>query len=166
MVERSPVINKKKIVYEGLFSVQELYTAIEAFQNHHGYTRKDIVGGEFVKKDGRTINQRFELIKQLSEYATSVLHINIKLFNIKDVHVEKEGIKRNLNQGKIEFLLDAYFETDFEHRWENKPGFFFIRILFDKYLFKPFTTDYEGLIAKDFHAFTSEIKAHLHLYKY
>ena len=166
MVERTGLINKKKFTYEGLFSVKELYEKIDAFKNEHGYTKKEIIGGEFVKKDGRTMTHRFELVKPLSEYATSILHIQMKLFNVRDVIVEREGIKRNLNQGKIEFITDAYHEADFEHRWENKPGFFFIRVLFDKYLFKPFTTDYDGIIAKDYHTFINEIKAHLNLYKY
>ncbi|MCB9358452.1 hypothetical protein H6503_00830 [Candidatus Woesearchaeota archaeon] len=166
MVERLVLVDKQNMEYEGIFVVKDLYTMIDEFLEMHGYQRREIKDAEVVKKTGRNITMVFEPWKQLSDYAKSVFKVQMILENIRDLQIEKEGRKINVNQGKAKFIFDAYLENDFEHRWENKPGFFFVRILFDKYIFKPFTTDYQGHVMNDFKAFVNEIRAFLNLHKY
>jgi len=166
MVEFQPLVNEEIMTYEGLFSVKELYSMIESYAKKHGFVIKEPNSSEQVTKTGRNIVRGFDITRQLSDYARSQIKLTLKLNNVKDVVVEKEGIKKNLNQGKITCVFYVYLQTDFEHRWENKPGFFFIRVLFDKYLFKPFTTNYSGITMKDYTLFYNELKAHLNLYKY
>ena len=166
MVERTALVNKKEMNYEGIFSVKALYEVIDTFAKTHGYIKVELLANEKVQKDGRYIRLVIELHKQMSEYAKSVLGIDIRLEHVRDVTTEHEGKKYERNQGKCIFVFDAFHESDFEHKWENKPGFFFIRILFDKYLFKPFITDFNGKIMTDHMALYNELRAHLHLHKY
>ncbi|MFT4303359.1 MAG: hypothetical protein ACMXYG_02250 [Candidatus Woesearchaeota archaeon] len=166
MVERLVLVDKQKLDYEGLFTVKELYELIDNFYDKHGYQKREIKDVEVVKKNGRFITQVYEPWKQLSDYAKSVFKVQMILENVRDLEIKKQGIKMNVNQGKVKFIFDVYLENDFEHRWENKPGFFFVRVLFDKYIFKPFTTDYQGYVMKDFKAFVNEIRAYLNLHKY
>lgn len=166
MVERQTLVNKQGINYEGIFVVKDLYDFFDLFMKKFGYSRKNITNGEYVKKSGRDIEMIFELQKPITEYYASVIRINMQLKGIKDIEIEKEGYKINANQGTVSFALDCISQQDFEHKWENKPGFFFIRILFDRYLFKPFTTNYQALVMKDYTYFVNEIKAKLNLYRY
>jgi len=85
---------------------------------------------------------------------------------MKDVYVEKDGLKVKMNQGKIQFVIDAYTETDYEDRWEKKPGLFFIRTLFDKYFYKPFTTNVDAEVRLDFDTLVDQIKGFLNLNKF
>jgi hypothetical protein len=166
MVERTVLVDKQKLTYEGIFIVRELYTVIDQFLEKKSYLRKEKTSSEIVTKTGRKIIQKYEIGKQLSDYARSVIQVNMCLEDVKDLEIKKEGMKKNVNQGKVTLILDLYLEYDFENRWENKPGFFFIRVLFDKYIFKPFTTNYEKMISKDYKEFKNEIMASLNLYKY
>ena len=166
MVERTVLVDKQEMHYEGIFSVKGLYELIDDLIRKSGYTKRELKNTEIVKKDGRFIEVGIEPWKRLSDYAKSVIKIKMTLENIKDLEIEKEGLRRSINQGKVSFVFDAYVETDFEHKWENTPGFFFVRVLFDKYIFKPFTTDYQGMVMKDFKHYVNEIRAFLNLHKY
>jgi len=166
MVERQGLVNKQELNYEGVFVVQDLYNFFDTFMKKNGYKRLDIQNSEYVKKNGRDIEMVFEMQKVMNDYATNIIRVDMQLKKIKDIEIEKEGFKINANQGQVKFVFDAIYQQDFEHRWENKPGFFFIRVLFDRYLFKPFTTDYQGLVMKDYGYFVNEIKAKLNLYRY
>ena len=166
MVEKLALIDKKEIKYSGIFSVNDLYTLIDDLTKKNGYIKKEYNNRETIKKDGRSVNIRFEIRRKMSDYATSVIQMKILLDNIKDLDIEKEGTHMNRNQGDVRIIFDAYLENDFEHKWENTPGFFFVRVLFDKYIFKPFTTDYQGIVMKDYNMFKDEITAFLNLNKY
>jgi hypothetical protein len=166
MVERLTLVNKHKVSYEGIFSLKELYITIDNLITKKGYNKKEIQNTEIVKKGGRYVTIRMEVWKKMADYANSVIQIKMMLQNIKDIEIEKEGIKISANQGKAEIIFDAYIENDFEHKWENTPGFFFVRILFDKYIFKPFTTNYQAKVITDYKEFLNEITAVLNLNKY
>jgi hypothetical protein len=166
MVERLILVDKKKMYYEGIFILRELYSVIDNWLDSHGYEKREIRNSETVKKNGRNVDIIIEPWKKLCDYGKSVIKIKMSFEDIKDAEIERGGNKININQGKVTMIFDAYFETDFEHRWENKPGFFFIRILFDKYIFKPFKTNYNAIVMNDFNAFYNEIQATLNLNKY
>jgi hypothetical protein len=166
MVERVVLVDKQKLTYEGIFTVRDLYSIIDIFIQSKGYQKKEKISNEVVTKAGRKINHKYEISKQLSDFSKSIIQVNMLLEDVKDIEIKKEGVKTHANQGKVTFLLDAYLENDFEHRWENKPGFFFIRVLFDKYIFKPFTTDYQGFVMKDYKEFRNEVMGYLNLNKY
>ncbi|MFT4297784.1 MAG: hypothetical protein ACMXX5_01185 [Candidatus Woesearchaeota archaeon] len=166
MVERLILADKSKIAYEGIFIVRELYEKVDYFTEFRGYQKRELSSSETITKTGRKILHKYELWKQLSDYSRSVIRINMTLDEVKDIEIEKEGLKKHANQGKTTILMDAVLENDFEHRWENKPGFFFMRVLFDKYIFKPFTTDYQGFVMRDFTDLRNELSAILNLYKY
>ena len=80
--------------------------------------------------------------------------------------LKKNDVKVKLNSGKIQIVSDAYLETDYEHRWEGKPSFFFLRTIFDKYFFKPYTKGYQGNLLKDYNDLMGNIKSFLNLYRY
>ena len=166
MVERLVLVDKKKIEYEGIFNLHDLYRIIDEMIQKKGYTKMEIKNTEIVKKGGRFVDITIEPWKKMSDYAKSAIKIKMKFDDIKDIKIKKEGIEMNMNQGKVTFWFDAYLENDFENKWENAPGFFFVRVLFDKYIFKPFTTNYQAKVMQDFNSFYNEIKACLNLNKY
>jgi len=166
MVERLTLVDKQKLTYEGIFVMRELYEVMDKWMEAKGYHKRELKSSEIVKPKGRNIDTVFEPWKQLSDYAKSVFKVKLSAEKVRDIVIEKEGIKHSMNQGIITFTFDAYLETDFEHRWENKPGFFFVRVLFDKYIFKPFTTNYQNHVMGDFKQFIDEIRGSLNLHRY
>jgi len=104
--------------------------------------------------------------KKVTDYAKYVIKIRVQLSEIKEVEVEKDNTKLKLNQGKVHFLFDAFLETDYEARWEGKPIFYFVRTLFDKYFYSPFTSGFKGGLKEDVAHLMGQIKAFLNLYRF
>jgi len=165
MPEREVIIDKYRVTYEGLFNALDLYTIIDEFLEDKGYDKREKKNIERVTKDGKYIELWLEPWKKLTDYAKSVILVRIIMSEVKEVEIEKEGVKVKMNQGKIQFVFDAYLETDYENRWEMKPIFFFLRTIFDKFIFKSYMIGYRNEIRSDANQLIVTIRSYLNLYR-
>jgi len=166
MPEREVVVDKLRLTYEGLFSVGELYKMIDEWFRWKGYDKRENKNIEIVKPEGKFIEIELEPWKKVTDYAKNVIKIRIQMNDIKEVEVEKDNTKLKLNQGKVHFVFDGFLETDYEARWEGKPIFYFIRTVFDKYFYKPFTAGFERGVKEDVMHLHGQVKAFLNLYRF
>ena len=166
MAERNQVVDKMRLDYEGLFSVEELYKLVDTWFREKGYDKRERKNTEKIAADSKYIELWLEPWKKITDYAKNVISLRIQISDLKEVEVEKDGIKVKLNQGKIHMVFDSFFETDYEGRWEVKPMFYFIRTLYDKYFFKPYTTGYQNNVMDDTNHLHATIKSFLNLYRY
>lgn len=166
MAEREVVIDKMRLSYEGLFKVSELYKLIDGWLREKGYDKRERRMAESVTKDGKFIEWELEPWKKTTDYAKNVIKLRVILTDIKEVDIEIDKVKTKMNQGKADFIFDGYLETDYENRWESKPLFFFLRTVFNKYIFKPYTEGYQANIISDVNDLHSRIKGFLNLYRY
>jgi hypothetical protein len=166
MPEREVVVDKLRLTYEGLFSVGELYKMIDEWFRWKGYDKRENKNIEVVKPEGKFIEIELEPWKKVTDYAKNVIKIRIQMNDIKEVEVEKDNTKLKLNQGRVHFVFDGFLETDYEARWEGKPIFYFIRTVFDKYFYKPFTAGFERGVKEDVMHLHGQIKAFLNLYRF
>jgi hypothetical protein len=166
MPERDQVIDKYRIQYEGLFSVSELYKLVETWFEERNYDKREIKNVEIVKPDGKYIEIDIEPWKKISDYAKVVIHLKYIMKNITEVEIERDNLKVKLNQGILILIFDAWIETDHEGRWENKPTFFFLRTVFDKYIYKPYTMGYRSHCGAEAKALISHVKGFLNLYRH
>jgi len=90
----------------------------------------------------------------------------MKFVNVKDVEIEKEGVKLSLQQGKVMMIFDAYLVSDYEHRWDTKPMFYFLRTIFDKYIFRSYFTKAEKWLVNDLYQLHGKIQQFLNVYRY
>ena len=166
MPEREVVVDKLRLTYEGLFSMLDLYKMIDEWFRWKGYDKRENKNIEIVKPEGKYLELEIEPWKKVTDYAKNVIKIRMQVTGLKEVEVEKENTKLKLNQGRVHFVFDGYLETDYESRWEGKPIFYFIRTVFDKYFYKPFTSGFEKGVKEDVMHLHGQIKAFLNLYKY
>ena len=166
MPEREIIVDKLRLTYEGIFSVAELYNMIDEWFRWKGYDKRENKNIEIVKPEGKFIEIELEPWKKVTDYAKNVIKIRIQMTGIKDVEVEKDNAKLKLNQGKVQFVFDGILETDYEARWEGKPIFYFIRTVFDKYFYKPFTAGFQRGVKEDLMHLHGQIKAFLNLYRF
>jgi|TARA_B100002003_G_C14107991_1_gene532925 hypothetical protein len=166
MAEREVVIDKMRLSYEGLFKVTDLYKLIDGWLREKGYDKREKKMIESVTKDGKFIEWEMEPWKKITDYAKIVIGLRMIMTDIKEVDVEVDKSKVKLNQGKIDFVFDGYLETDYENRWESKPLFYFLRTVFDKYIFKPYSTGYHSNTLDDVNDLHVRIKSFLNLYRY
>ncbi len=166
MAEREVMVDKMRLTYEGLFSIYELYKMMDEWFEEKGYDKREVKNIESVFPEGKYIEIIMEPWKKLTDYAKSVIKVRMIFSDIKEVQVEKEGVKVNLNQGRAHFVFDAYLETDYEHKWEAKPMFFFIKTLYDKYFYKSYTKQLQAEVVDAVTELHARIKGFLNLYRY
>ncbi len=166
MSEKKLVVDQLKINYDGIFSVNGLYKLLDSWFYENAYDKLEKKNDERVTPNGKDIEIEMRPWKKPTDYANKIMKIRLFMKGIKDVVVEKDGVKHRLNQGSVQIIIDGYIETDYENKWEQKPTFFFIRALFDKYIFKFHTDAFEAELIDDVHHIQTSVKSFLNLYRY
>lgn len=166
MVEKKILVDEEALDYEGLFNLLELYSLVDDFLNLKGYDKFEPLNEESVYPDGKEIHIKLTPMKWHTDYVRKVLKIEMQMHNIKEVETEIDKVKVKLNQGKIKILFSAWLETDWEGRWETKPIYYFIRTIFDKYIYRKHTKDFEGEIISDINELRDKVGAFLNLYRF
>ena len=166
MVERRIIVDAMKLGYKGLFDVTELYKLVDAYYRERGYTKHELRNYEFVSAGGKHIEIVKEPYRKITDYAKYVVRCTLVLSEVKEVVIEKDGHKVKMNQGSADVQIDGFLELDYEHRWEKKPFFYFLRAIFDQFVFKVHTERYEAGLVEECSELQGQIKAFLNLYRY
>ncbi|MBI2664395.1 hypothetical protein HYX10_03565 [Candidatus Woesearchaeota archaeon] len=166
MSERRLVVDHMRLKYEGLFSAFELYKLIDNWLREKAFDRRELRNEEHVRPDGKYVELVLMPWKKITDYARHVIRLEIRMHKLKEVVVEKDGQRMKMNQGRVDMIIDAYLDTDYEDRWEQKPFYFFMRTLFDKFIYRTYSTQFEELLVENVHQLHTAIKSFLNLYKY
>ncbi len=166
MSEMRLIIDHEKLNYEGLFSITELYQLIDNFFREKGFDKREVMNEEHIRAEGKYIRLELMPWKKITDYINHIVRVEIKMFGITDVEVEKDKHKLRLNKGQIKIIFDAYLETDYEHRWEQRPFYFFLRTIFDKFIYSAYTNEAIGQLKETTYELKDVIKGFLNLYKY
>ncbi len=166
MSERRIVVDTLRLNYQGLFNLNELYLVIDKWFRERGWDKYERKNYEQVFKDGRQIEIEIEPWKKTSDYARAAIKINMIFTGIKDVVVKRDGYNVKMNQGKLLMTFMGYLDTDYEDRWESKAFLFFLRTLFDMYVYKIHTNKFESYVADETTHLYNTIKSYLNMQKF
>ncbi|MFH1408720.1 MAG: hypothetical protein ABIH34_02330 [Nanoarchaeota archaeon] len=166
MVERRIIVDGMKLSYKGLFNVTELYKLIDYYFRERAYTKHELKNYEETFPGGKQIEVVKEPYRKITDYAKYVIRVSLTMQDIKEIAVEKDGAKVKLNQGSVEVHFDGFLEVDYEHRWEKKPFYYFLRAIADQFFFKVHTERYEQGLVEEVNELHSQIKGFLNLYRY
>jgi len=166
MAERRMIVDNLTVVYQGLFNLNELYLVIDKWYREKGYDKFEKKNYEQVYKTGKEIELEIEPWKKITDYAKIVLKMKIFVKNLKDVTIEKEGHKVKMNEGDVKIAITGYLDTDYEHKWEKKPLVFFLRTMFDQYIYKLDHAKDEAAVADDAQHVHSLIKSYLNMHRF
>jgi len=166
MVERKVLVDEEEMDYEGLFNLLELYSIIDDYLKQKGYDKFEPLNEEQVMPSGKEIHIVMTPKKWHSDYVRKFLKIDMLFNSIKEVETEIDGVKVKLNQGKVKILYSCFLETDWEGRWEQKPIYFFLRTLMEKYVYRKQTRDFEMETISDLRELKDKMGAFLNLYRF
>jgi hypothetical protein len=167
MAERRPVVTSVKLKYSGLFNCKDLWKFIEDWFKDQGFAdRVEVYHDEKVTKTHKDIDIKYMPYRKMSDYVKIEQRLLIKVFNLVNKTVVKDGHNIKLGQGDIDITFDGYINTDYEGRWENTPNSFFIRTIIDKFIFRTYTGKYEAIIKEQIQSLKHEIESFLNMYKY
>jgi hypothetical protein len=165
-MERKIVVDHLGISYKGLFSVKELYRMIDFWFMEKGYTKHELRVDEDVSENGKKIYMCKDPYRKISDYIKYVIRTEIECDNVIEVDVEKDGRTVRMNQGECAIFITGYLTTDYEKKWEKNALFYFIRGLFDKYVWKHHNYRGESGLIDECNHLATQVKAFLNLYRY
>ncbi|MBN2567301.1 hypothetical protein JXB02_04415 [Candidatus Woesearchaeota archaeon] len=166
MVERKILIDQARLQYEGLLDVNEFYKMTDFWFREKGYDKWEWKNYEHVYKSGKQVELEITPWKKVTDYLKIVMRVQFLMKNIKDVVVTKDGVKVKLQQGSVLAVFTTYMESDYEHRWEAQPIFYFLHQLFDHYVFKINTERYEAQAVKETNEIRDLMKSYLNLFRF
>ena len=164
MGERRLVVDHLRVKYEGLFDLFELYKLIDSWLREKAFDKREVRNQEHVRQDGKYVELVLMPWKKISDYARHVVRMEIRAFKLKEVIVTMDGRKVKMNKARLDIIIDAYLDTDYEGRYETKPFYFFIRTIFDKFVYRTYSTQFEELLVENVSQLHSTIKSFLNLY--
>jgi len=166
MAERYTVVEQEKINYRGLFDINELTKNIEKWLRTRSYDKRILLDEEHVYEKHKYIHMKWQPYKKITDYIKFELRIWIYITNVTSVTKEIDGVKKKLNHGDMDIIIDAFMYTDYENRWENRAMYFFIRTMFDKFIYKMETVKFESMIRDQAMELKAEISSFLNLYRF
>ena len=159
------VVLGMQVNYQGIFNYADLLVLIDAFFKKNGYTKHIMGHKEKVTKSGKNINLR---LRPFKEVKTNKLEVQVwlNISDLKDVKRKIDGIPVNLNKGKVNVTIDAFVIQDMRGKWEARAEYTVIRTIFDKFLFRSKSKDFEGMVKADATELRNEIASFLNLNKF
>jgi len=149
MVEKKFVIDGMKLSYNGPFSVIEFYKTVEDWISKKGKEKDIKKKSEHVDPKGKKIEWLIEIWEEPAEYIRTIVRLQALFTDITETKVKKGKKTRKLNKGNALIILDGILETDIEGKWQQKPMFYFIRALVDRFLWKFHSNKGEDQLAAD-----------------
>lgn len=166
MTETKIIIDNLGLNYEGLFNAKDYYKLLDNFFAEKNYDKREVLNMEKVEAGGKYIELEIEPYRKISDYAKLVIRIRTKMFNVKEVEVEKDGHKLRLNQGKVNILIDGIIQTDYESRWTDVPVRIFIRTLYEKFVYRKYMENDEAKLKDEVGQLHTQLKSFFNLYRY
>jgi len=166
MAERRHLIDNLTINYSGLFKASDLYNIIDQWLFDTRYDKRELRNSELLRPEGKYLDLLLLPWKKITDYAKYEIKISIIIKNLTQVEVEKEGKKIKMDKGEVIITLDGYLETDYENVWEAKPVYYFLRTLFDKYVYKLYTSRFEAGLKSDIFHLNRIIKGFFNMGRY
>ena len=130
--------------------------------NESSYAVDNRVPGEYAEKlkgDAKDVEIVWEAVKEISDYFRFVIQSHWLILGMKSIEVQKEGKRVKIDTGVLEIKLRAILVKDYEHRWENRPIWKFLRGIYDKYIIRTRIEQYEQKLLEEINEYIAQCKS-------
>jgi len=166
MAERHLIVDNLKFSYEGLFNSTELYNLISGWFFDKSWDWYEKINEEQNLPSGKQITILLEPWKNTTDYYRLVIRLKLNLIDVQEVQVEHKGENLNLNQGLIRMTFDGYVVSDRKQKWQDKPFYWFLGYVLEKYFFRQHFTKAQIWLESDIDDLHTKIKDYLNVFKY
>lgn len=166
MVERRIVVDTLRLNYQGVLNIVEFMDFVDKWLREKGYYKRINRTDEKVFKENRQVEIEITPWKKIDENAKIVINIMFLFSNVKDVVVKRDGKRKKLQQAKVSVTFMGMLESDWEHKWEQRPIYFLVFSVLDQFVWKMHSDRFFGLVAEDCAELHKQMKAFLNLYRY
>lgn len=163
MSEKETIFSSK-VEYGGVFSFKDFYKFCHAWLKEE--TGLDVIEDKYEEKiagDSKEIIVDWTCEKEVTDYFKYEVKIKFKAKKLKEVEIQKEGVKIKTNEGTISVEVKGTLVRDYEAKFEKTAGQKFMRGVYEKWVIPARVEEYEGKLAQDCDEFLSQAKAYLDL---
>lgn len=160
------IVDHQKLEYEGPFDLNDLIMMIQKFSFERGFDRKLEKDFEQNTKTGKQVEWQISHWKKVTDYVKNILRIRILVTDYVKVDSIKDKKKVKVGNGKIIIFFDGLLEFDYFHKMDSRPIFMFMRVLFDKFVYKLYTERFEQRLTYDLNHLYHEVEKFLNLYRH
>ncbi len=162
MVQKSNVF-KSKIKQTGYWNYTDLYNFCFDWLKDNNYHVKEKAYTEKLSSFGKEIIIEWDAMKKVTDYYKNTISIKWHILGMKDAEVERDGKKESTNKGEVAIEIKADLVTDYENKWESRVFWKFLRGIYDKYIVRTTTEEYEDRLEDDATEFADQTKAFLEI---
>ncbi|HLD33785.1 MAG TPA: hypothetical protein VJB66_03590 [Candidatus Nanoarchaeia archaeon] len=167
MAQKLLVVNALKVKYKGVFKIEDLFRVLRECITARGYSYHEKRFEERVTEKGKDLFIELRPLKVKTAWTSLTMFLRIQMTNIREVHLEVDKITTTFQEGDLLITLDGWVTYGTRQRWGNKPVFYFIKSVFNKYVYQfPIERNLSGEVASDTSYLYNQLKAHLNLYQY
>ena len=160
------IVDHLKLDYSGLMDAKEIFKLINRWLSERHFQKKEDKCHEQNLPEGKSIEYEISHWKKITDYVKYIYKIKAWFQDIKKVEVKQGNKKVKVDQGRVLIYFDGYIEHDYEHRWDDRPFFIFLRTMYDKFIYKIYTERFEQRLTHDMHNLYNEIEKFLNTYHY
>lgn len=160
------VVDHMKIDYKGPFELNQLIRLVTSFKKEKGFDMQYNKDYEINTTTGKQIHIQLYPWKKFTDYARYNIKIDFRGYDIKKIDVLKDNKKKaKVDYGHLIIILDGFLDTDYFGRWQKHPVLLYLRMLYDKFIYKAYTHRFEERLVYDVHHLYDLIEKFLGVYK-
>ena len=158
------IVDHEKIDYNGPFEVNNLLRMIENFIWERGFDKRQDKDFEQNTERGKFIEWQISPWKTITDYARYIIKVRVLGYDLIKIDTMIHDKKVKIDNGRAIIVIDGFVEYDVESRWEQKPIFHFLRAIYDNFIFKTYTENFEQRLVHDINHLHNQIEKFLNMY--
>ena len=158
------VVDHEKIDYSGPFDASDLFRMIENFVFERGFDKKQDKDFEQNTSNGKFIEWQISPWKKITDYIRYIIKIRMLGYDIVHTNAVVNGKKTKVDSGRVIIVIDGFMEYDYDNYWDNKPILFFLRTIYDYFVFKAYTERFEQRLVHDINHLNHNIEKFFNVY--
>lgn len=160
------VVDHEKIDYSGPLNTNDLLRMINNFVFERGFDKRQDKDFEQNTHNGKFIEWQISPWKKITDYIRYIIKVRVLGYDILKTDAKYGGKKTKIDNGRVIVVIDGFVEYDYDNYWDDKPFLFFLRTIYDYFVFKAYTERFEHMLVHDINHLHDQIEKFFNLYRH
>ena len=158
------VVDHEKIEYSGPFDANSLFRMIDNFVFERGFDKKQEKDFEHNTTNGKFIEWQISPWKKITDYIQYIIKVRVLCYDLQKADIKQNGKKTKIDSGRVIIVIDGFMAYDYDNYWDRHPMLFFIRTIYDYFVFKAYTERFEQRLVHDINHMYHNIEKFFNMY--
>ncbi|MBI4452269.1 hypothetical protein HY637_02475 [Candidatus Woesearchaeota archaeon] len=160
------VVDHDRIEYNGPFEANNLFRLIENFLWERGFDKKQEKDFEIHSQGEKFVEWQYAPWKKITDYIRYIVKVRILGYHLVKTDLNVNGRKTRTDTGRVVVFIDGYMEYDYDSYWDNHPFLFFLRTIYDYFVFKAYTERFEQRLVHDINTLHDSIEKFFNMHRH